>query len=175
MHNIQTRNKMHRIKFPIGDWSDDGHGKCDWYIVKSNKTLKELIDAHFAFKEKAGFDIGEMCSEYEDSCLQGKIAKFVVDNKILTDQDKDFELIDEMDVWADDKQALSNFKEGWKISLLGTDTMLMIWLRCLKYADPELELEAEEDNLPEMINWNVDDMNPMTGRVLNGPGYGLFH
>lgn len=35
------------IKFPIGDWSNDGHGKCDWYMFKSNVPVEELRIAHF--------------------------------------------------------------------------------------------------------------------------------
>jgi hypothetical protein len=40
------------IKFPIGDWSDDGHGKCEWFIVKSNMPLQIVREAQFRLQDK---------------------------------------------------------------------------------------------------------------------------
>jgi len=28
-----------KIKFPVGDWSQDGHEKCNWYSVESNNMV----------------------------------------------------------------------------------------------------------------------------------------
>ena len=42
-----------KVKFPIGDWSGDGHSQCEWFVVKVNdqgsdeRTLQALREAHF--------------------------------------------------------------------------------------------------------------------------------
>jgi len=30
------------FRLPIGDWSGDGHGKCEWFSINSNLPLKEI-------------------------------------------------------------------------------------------------------------------------------------
>lgn len=49
--------KSYLIEFPIGDWSDDGHGKCVYYIVISNKPVEEIREAHFKIKPELDIDI----------------------------------------------------------------------------------------------------------------------
>lgn len=165
----------HRIKFPIGDWSDDGHGKVDWFIVKSNKSLEDLIGAHLLFKEKVGFDIGEICAEYEENIITGIIAQFVKDLNVLGDGDE-YEVLNEKGEYVDEHNTglLSLLPINGQISILDTKTVLKIWLACLRYADPELELEVEADDLPSMINWSVAGTK-YKGQYLDTPGYGMFH
>lgn len=47
---------MFTYKLPIGDWSDDGHGKCEWYLVRSNKSAR-LIEAAFSLRAKLALAI----------------------------------------------------------------------------------------------------------------------
>lgn len=49
--------KSYLIEFPIGDWSDDGHGNCRYYIVISNKPVEEIREAHFKIKPELDIDI----------------------------------------------------------------------------------------------------------------------
>lgn len=61
---------MYLIHFPIGDWSDDGHGICDWYVFQSNVDVFQLRVAHFRVKDMLGIDvytIGNQHVEFEDS------------------------------------------------------------------------------------------------------------
>ena len=56
------------IRMPIGDWSGDGHGKCDYFRVEINGTVEKMREAHFA--SKVIFDIEEnLCSNYEESTV----------------------------------------------------------------------------------------------------------
>jgi hypothetical protein len=50
--------------FPIGDWSGDGHAFVAEYMVKSDGTLKDVRETHFA-----NAWLGEICSEYNDNKL----------------------------------------------------------------------------------------------------------
>lgn len=40
--------ELYQFKIPIGDWSGDGHGKCTWFVVNSNKPVEEWRKAYFA-------------------------------------------------------------------------------------------------------------------------------
>ena len=50
------QNKLfYKVKVPVGDWSDDGHGKCEWFIFATNKSVEDLREAFFTAKEKPEF------------------------------------------------------------------------------------------------------------------------
>lgn len=52
---------------PIGDWSDDGHGKCDWFQFESNKPLQDVREAYFkAMKKHKEASPEDFCNEYEE-------------------------------------------------------------------------------------------------------------
>lgn len=66
-----TMNNLWNI--PIGDWSDDGHGKCDWFTIKSNFTVEQAREAYFKSVEESGLDIcEEVACEYEDNSVSEK-------------------------------------------------------------------------------------------------------
>src|SRR3954471_14868873 len=56
------------FRLPMGDWSSDGHGKCEWYIVETNKTLQECFDAWFLAKGKFPEEVhpDNICNQYEE-------------------------------------------------------------------------------------------------------------
>ena len=65
-------------KIPIGDWSDDGHGKCDWFTVKSNFTVEKAREAYFKAVEASGLDIAkEIAHDYEDSGVSERITELL--------------------------------------------------------------------------------------------------
>ena len=58
---------------PIGDWSDDGHGKCDWFTIESNFTVEQAREAYFNSVEKSGVNIcKEVAYEYDDNSVSEK-------------------------------------------------------------------------------------------------------
>lgn len=59
--------KTHRFTIPIGDWSGDGHSRCDWYEFTSNKPLDDVREAYFeAVKKGLAPSPEDFCCEYED-------------------------------------------------------------------------------------------------------------
>ena len=139
---------MNVYKFPVGDWSKVGHGKCEWFIVKSPATIEEIREAHFNCNEKLGFDIGEMASEYCDYTIPYKtLIKLVKLNimKINVDEYEDYEY------------EIDNPKE-----------MIDIWIKILNKVNPKLKLKLEN---VESINFQGKDDRD---RHLKTPGFGLF-
>ena len=164
----------YRIRFPIGDWSDDGHGKCDWFIVKSNMPVEIVREAHFAFKKLYGFDIGDICHNYGESDVSGEIAEFIVKHKLLNDSSDEFEILSKEGEYLNTdcySNKLDDFKEGCTINILSSETLLKIWVGLLMLAYEGLVLKTEEDNVPTINYYGFDKKN----RHLKTPGYGLFN
>lgn len=67
-----------RYKISIGDWSNDGHGKYEDFIIESNVDYKEIIAAYKKACEASGVSLHEgkgtskytvLCSEYEQHAV----------------------------------------------------------------------------------------------------------
>lgn len=63
------------IKFSIGNWDGNGHGKCEHFIAESNLPVEELRELHFKCKDVFGFTPGELCSDYKTKLLTDDQAK----------------------------------------------------------------------------------------------------
>lgn len=70
----------------IGDWSNDGHGKYDKYLVEANKSIPDIRDAYKAAVKACGvtFDKGygddrthgtEILARYQDRSITAEVAE----------------------------------------------------------------------------------------------------
>ena len=116
--------------FPVGDWSDDGHGKCEYYTVEGNKPMSEVAIAHRSCKEKHGFEIGDICHEYEDQTIDEEIVNTIRDMGIEIEK-----LVNDYD-WV------------------GSDELIEIWIAILNVIDPDLQLKKVNDGIAEFNNWS---------------------
>lgn len=58
------------FEIPIGDWSDDGHGRCSHYSIQTDKTLAEVQKAYDAAKKRfPGLDPEKFAEDYEDNSV----------------------------------------------------------------------------------------------------------
>lgn len=72
---------MHTFTVPIGDWSDDGHGKCDEYIVQCSHSASECRKAYIDSCRLTGYQFHHnhpgipqvrgvpLCADYEDNVI----------------------------------------------------------------------------------------------------------
>ena len=107
---------MH-IRFPIGDWSGDGHRECDWYIVFCETTVTKVAEAHNKCSGLFGFDIGDMCREYEDSKLSPEIVGLLLVAGILAGE------------YCEDAEYMQS------------EELLELWLAILNKIDSTLKLK----------------------------------
>ncbi|MBI5065800.1 hypothetical protein HZA97_06185 [Candidatus Woesearchaeota archaeon] len=138
--------EFYLINFPVGDWSDDGHGKCNYFLVSSKKPTKEVRAAHFEAPKVLGFEIGDICHEYEDRYLEENIVTK------LKELNYDMDKLDQ----DDDRISLS------------PEDMADIWLYLLNHINPELNLKLFP-SVPMINFYGFED-----GKHLRTPGYGLF-
>ena len=62
------------IQIEIGDWSGDGHGKCQTFTFESNLPIEEVREAYFAAREQHPEICPEsFCAEYEDYDIPKKV------------------------------------------------------------------------------------------------------
>ncbi len=114
------------IRFPIGDWSDDGHGKCDWFTVKSNKPVEDVREAHF----KCKLPIGELCRDYQED----KPADHLIDEALDLGVPEVF-----------------LHPEYWS-----PEELVDLWIRLLMITDTDLKLEVIKDETPTINFYGVD-------------------
>ena len=63
-------SERYTFKIPIGDWSGDGHGKCDYVIATATKPIEAVREAYFAARKKLPKCCPEkFCDDYEDGSV----------------------------------------------------------------------------------------------------------
>lgn len=117
------------IRFPIGDWSDDGHGKCNWFAVESNKPVEDVRESHYACKNAFGFTPGELCHNYEEYYPDGLQVTALILAGIAVPHEDEFD----------------------------SAAILQIWLDMLMKADPTLHLEVVPDNAERINFYGTDE------------------
>ena len=130
----------------IGDWSEDGHGKSEDFLVTANKPVQNVREAHYLIKEKTDIDIESLCSEYEDNVVPDDIAEQLLE--------RGFQLERLAGTWV-----------------LTPALMASLWAYLLCEADPELKLRIQEPPQIETLHFYGKDEK---GRHISQVGYGLF-
>lgn len=136
-------------KIPIGDWSDDGHGKCDWFIIKSNFTVEQAREAYFKSVEESKINISnEIASEYEDTSVSEEVVETFPEfiEKKLIFKDPDYEKY-----YVEDSFSLAE-------------------IVCLFIQRYNIEFEYEILNIPMLPFYGYDKKDRHIGHI----GYGLF-
>jgi hypothetical protein len=67
--------KVYQFYLPIGDWSDDGHGRCQQFLVNSNAPVERVREAHFRIKETTGIDIESICGGCEENTISPDVSE----------------------------------------------------------------------------------------------------
>lgn len=68
MDQTPTPTANYLIRVPIGDWSGDGHGQCEWYTFRASKPVEACRIAYFQARDAhPSIDPATWCCEYQDS------------------------------------------------------------------------------------------------------------
>lgn len=69
---MSERVKTHNlVGIPLGDWSDDGHGKFETYhlLIPIQFTQEMLSENYLKNKELFGFGLRDFANDYEDGSI----------------------------------------------------------------------------------------------------------
>ena len=124
------------FKIPIGDWSNDGHAQCHWYIVESNKPVEEVREVHFRGCKEV-FDIHSVCNEYEE---------YQAD-------------LEDLPEWV--REFFDH--EGHPMN--GSGGMAELWLEMLRRTDPDLVLKLVPEDISMLPFYGHDDQKRHIGTV----------
>jgi hypothetical protein len=97
----KVKTTRYTFKIPIGDWSGDGHGQCDWFIATAAKPIEEVREAFFTAKKLfPHLDPEQFCHDYEDSFVPSNIVAELATKGIHIDsEDFDPEGMARVVVW----------------------------------------------------------------------------
>lgn len=146
---------VYRFKLPIGDWSGDGHSKCDYYIIESSVPVEVVREAYFDIVEKTGVALDghdAVCGNYEDSSLSLKW----LDSIGLTKED-----LGPIDDFMDEEEDSDTIT-------ICPENMAHLFLAFLNKNDPRLELVLVHEDL-ELLQFSGYDSKK---RHISAIGYG---
>lgn len=83
--------ELNRIYFriPIGDYSSDGHGKCDYFAASSALSLNEVREAYFKAKEELPKIIcpENFVNQYEEYEISDEVVQALKDAGYTSDDE----------------------------------------------------------------------------------------
>ena len=167
MKEVILMSGKYTFKMPIGDWSNDGHGNCEYYNVTSDLPLKEVREAHFKIGEVTGIDISKICSKHNDDVVEYDVMKRLLelgfDGKKLSEDLEGLVSPEGMIVEMNEDDYNDN-------SPFTPDDIANIWVFLLNEANEDLNLELIDD-VESIVFYGFDEK----GRHIESPGYGVFY
>ncbi len=146
----------HIFKMNVGDYSDDGHGKNEVIVIKSTKSVQDVVNAFLNSGRKLGVVEGDdmypnflIAKNYEDTSLSTEFAE-AFRNAGIEFEDLTFNDADE--------------DEEPEYHINGTHEIVHLVMRI---AQKELDFEYEIDNKSIPSFNGFDGVGPQIG-------YGLF-
>lgn len=123
-----SKSKRFTFSIPIGDWSDDGHGKTATFYATAAKPIEAVREAYFAVKAKLPDACcpESFCDEYEEPEMAPESRTALIS--------KGCEVPDE----------------------IGVDAMANIVVWFLNQGDPELDVKLNGKPLPVLPFYGFD-------------------
>lgn len=143
---------MNLVEIPVGDWSGDGHSRCERFLIQTNKTAAEIADIHAKSAAVIGFDIGTIMSDCDDDTLYDYQIE-ALRTAGLDIWSKPY-IMDNVDEWEKEECLVS----------MSPPMVFALWMDVLQLTDPS-------------FTWSlvVGEQLVMVRNRPSIPGYGCFH
>jgi len=151
--SVNVEYQLYQFKLPIGDWSEDGHGHCEEFLIHSRKPVEYVREAHYTIEEKSGINIHELCDDMGENQIDESDPVY----QQLKDCGFDWENVD---YWDD-------------LYWLAPQDMADVWVCLLNYADDSLHLERVNDEIPMLPFYGVIEVDGKQ-RHIEFVGYGCW-
>lgn len=147
--------KRHAFIIPVGDWSGDGHSKCEYVHADAAKPFKAVCQAFAAAKKKfkdegSDFTPEDLCSEYQDNEIPAETVELLKEHGYKINPDNFY--VDEM-------------------------TDLVIWYLNQGDSDLDAKVLSGKKKIPTLRNWDYCDamkVGTASAEGLGSFGYGLL-
>lgn len=130
------------IQIPIGDWSGDGHGHCDWFVVSYNAEC-DITKAFLAAAElHPELRPDKFCDEYDDTTVPQHIVNVCLENNL------EFVEIEHYN--------------GEDYYHLDSDNFVKYVIWFINLGDPDIDVQYSPENaIPRWhTNWAAQAVNP---------------
>lgn len=150
---------MYKFELELGDWSDDGHGKTEDYLIHSNKPVEDVRESYFKAVGLTGINFGgEVCSDYGDGELDLDLYEKFKELGYVFDEEK-------WDIEFNSKNICDSI-------YVERSAFMDLALWFIKLGDSTLELKIiEKDPVDSFHFYGFDEK----GRHIEFFGYGLFN
>jgi hypothetical protein len=138
----------HKFQIAIGDWSGDGHGKCEYYTATSAKPINNVRDAYWKACDLLPKEIHpkNIAERYESTITPKQYKKLVELGAPLEPIEDD----DDIEFCPSDMAAV------------------ICWF--INQGDPTADVSLEKYEISTLHQYGYD----MHGRHIGHLGYGLF-
>lgn len=177
---------MRLYRVILGDWSRDGHNQTEEFIVRCNKTPKEIAEGLKLLRERLGFHLEDrLCKDYEDRYIHSNVLDSIL-SICPNDSKRNYLLsvLEPVTFYNAESNPFANWTEGEltleiynslpkevctatsKFSMqlrfgITLDSYLDFVMICLSIVIPDLTWEVQnEEEIPTLFK---------------GFGYGLFY
>lgn len=139
------REKKYPVVVVVGDWSDDGHGKADYFVLLSSLSQEEVAAAYERGSKKVGFDLcNDVAESYDDRSIEVSKIKSLLSLGFIVEED-DFDwpgMYSEPEVSFE--EALENLDS---LQIEGSDVFARIYFFIVKLGNPFFEYSFMDDRL----------------------------
>jgi len=137
----------------VGDWSEDGHNKCDRIRIECNKSVTEVQDAYLKACAITGLSFHD---DYDKTTTPNPVFTEYEDSEMSEDNVK---LLRRHGV-PDNVLVENDYVDPWMFADL--------WCEFIKVGDPDIRCHQIKDETP--------NINGFWDKKLNAQfGYGLFY
>lgn len=161
------------MKFSIGDWSDDGHGKTQEFRFSTDSSIDDVRQAYLKSCEltKISFDTNKgrntnikhaICCDYEDRVISMDALKVLIGHGLVCLSESDYA---DGTPFPEKCFFESSYDKNGQYVNVDDFCKLLIWF--IKLSLPEFKIEETKD-VPSVNGYWDKDLNEMWG-------YGLFY
>lgn len=134
---MNSTAERHAFRIPIGDWSDDGHGKVEWFYATAAKPIEDVREAYFAATKKL-----------PDACCPENFC----------------DAYQEPEIAPDSRAALE--AAGYKVPKeIDAESMAKIVAWFINYGDPSVDVKLDGNPPPMLPFYGSDSKRRSIGHM----------
>lgn len=169
-HNLAKSNKEYLHSLTVGDWSNDGHGKIERFVIKSNYNKKIIQDSYIETCRELGLQLGRNDKFMgENERYRDDWRHLLIDYEDCNIDERAFDIL--LNVGYDFREHDIYLEDG-EVPIcddirFNPDDVMRLFMFFVEYSAPKDFTWSEEMG-------KSDELVGYYGRLNSGIGYGVF-